>query len=120
VVFDLDMKVDRHRFNADVVVPLTLSVHIDEPLTIRWDIDLPAEDEVLLSLQTGTRRGAVLQKLAGIETELRRFLLRVIRTELDKTYVQRATNLDMEQLLDATWPAISAEFLPRGPEDRKA
>jgi len=120
VEFDLDMRVDRHRFNAEVVVPLTLSVHVDEPLTIRWDIQVPAEHEVQLSLQSGSRRAAVLQKVAGIEAELRRFLVKVVHTELEKPYVKKATNLDMEDLLDATWPAISAEFLPRGPEDRLA
>jgi hypothetical protein len=119
VMFELDMRVDRQRFNAEVVVPLTLSVHIDEPLTLRWDVAVPHEDEVALTLQSDTRRGSVLQKVAGLESELRRFLVKVVRTELEKPYVRRATHLDMEDLLDATWPLITAQFLPRGPEDRR-
>jgi hypothetical protein len=118
VVFDLDLKMDKHRFNADVVVPLTLTVHADPPLLLRWEIDLPEEDDVHLSLSAETRRGSVLQKVAGIESELRRFLLRVVRTELDKPYVRRATNIDMERLLEQTWPEIATTFLPAGPEDR--
>jgi len=118
VVFDLDLKMDRHRFNADVVVPLTLTVHVDAPLTIRWDIQVPAEADVHLSLHTPTLRGTVLQKVAGIESELRRFLIRIVETELAKPYVRRATHIDMEQLLEETWPAVAATFLPSGPEDR--
>lgn len=120
VVFDLDMRVDRLRFNADVVVPLTMTVHVEAPLTLRIDIDVPDEDEVALTLHTPTRRGTVLQKLAGLEAELRRFLVKVVRTELAKPYVRRATHLDMEQLIDGAWPQIAASFLPAGPEDRRA
>ena len=120
VVFDLDMRVDRLRFDADVVVPLTMSVHIEPPLVVRIDIDVPGEDEIALDLHTPTRRGTVLQKLAGLEAELKRFLIRVVRTELAKPYVQRATHLDMEQLIDGAWPQIAASFLPTGPEDRRS
>lgn len=120
VVFDLDMRVDRLRFNADVVVPLTMSVHIDAPLTIRIDIAVPGEDEIALNLQTPTRRGTVLQKLAGLESELKRFLIKVVRTELAKPYVRRATHLDMEELINGAWPQLAASFLPASPEDRKA
>lgn len=120
VVFDLDMRVDRHRFNADVVVPLVLSARIESPLTICIDIATPSEDDVALTLHTPTRRGTVLQKLTGLESELKRFLVKVVRTELDKPYVQRATHLDMEALVDGAWDHIAASFLPAGPEDRQA
>jgi hypothetical protein len=118
VVFDIDMRVDKHRFVADVVVPLTLTVHTVAPLRVRIDITVPGADEVELKLQAGTRRGAVLQKLAGLEAELRRFLVKVVRTELAKPYVRRATDFDMAALIDEAWPGIAAVILPRGPEDR--
>lgn len=118
VVFDLDLPLDRLTFNAEVVVPLLLVVHTREPVRLRMEIITPTEDQIRLHLQTDTRRGAMLQKVAGLESELRRFLLRVLDTELAKPYVQRATELDMEPLIDQAWSAISAQFLPRGPEDR--
>src|SRR3546814_11582942 len=111
------MRVDRHRFNADVVVPLTLSVRTEAPLTICIDIGVPSEDEIALTLQTGTRRGTMLQKLAGLESELKRFLVKVVRTELAKPYVKRATRLDMIDLIDGAWPHIAERFLPPGPAD---
>lgn len=118
LVFDIDVRVDKHRFAADVLVPLTLTIHTVAPLGIRIDITVPSEDEVLLNLQAGSRRGAVLQKVAGLEAELRRFLIKVVRTELAKPYVRRATDFDMAALIDEAWPAIEAVILPRGPEDR--
>ncbi|KAA1415454.1 hypothetical protein F0U44_20925 [Nocardioides humilatus] len=120
VVFDIDMRVDKHRFTADVVVPIVLTVHTVAPLRIRIDITVPNDDEVALTLQSDTRRGAVLQKLARLEPELRRFLVKVVRTELSKPYVRRATDFDMADLIDEAWPGIAAVILPRGPEDRLA
>lgn len=118
LAFDIDLRVDKHRFEANVVVPLTLTVHTVAPLRVRIDITVPGEDEVELNLQAGTRRGAVLQKVAGLEAELRRFLVKVVRTELAKPYVRRATDFDMAALIDEAWPAIASVILPRGPEDR--
>lgn len=118
VEFDVDMKVDSHRYHADVVVPLTLAIHTEAPVRVRIDITVPSEDEIALTLNTPTRRGTVLQKLAGLEAELRRFLLKVVRTELAKPYVQRATHLDMEELVNGAWEDIAAQVMPRGPDDR--
>lgn len=119
VDFELDLRMDKHTFHADVVVPLTLTVHVEAPVRFRWEIGVPGPDEVSISLNTATRRGAMLQKIAGMEGELRRFLIKVVRTELSKPYVQKATNLDMEDLLDRTWDDITLHFLPQGPEDRQ-
>ena len=118
VIFEVDLRVDKHRFTADVVVPLTLTVHTVAPLRVRIDITVPGEEEVALTLQADTRRGAVLQKVAGLEAELRRFLVKVVRTELAKPYVRRATDFDMAALIEDAWPGIAAVILPRGPEDR--
>lgn len=118
VAFDIDLRVDKHRFEADVVVPLTLTIHTIAPLRVRIDITVPSEDEVELDLQASSRRGAMLQKFAGLEAELRRFLVKVVRTELAKPYVRRATDFDMAALIDEAWTGIAAVILPRGPEDR--
>lgn len=57
--------------------------------------------------------------MTGLDAELRRFVLKVIDTELAKPYVKRATYLDMEELIDHAWPMLTEQFLPRGPEDRR-
>ena len=79
----------------------------------------PTEDQIGLELKTDTRRGAMLRKVAGLDGELRRFLLKVLDTELAKAYVRKATHLDMEELIDEAWPAFTEQFLPQGPEDRQ-
>ncbi|WP_141015082.1 hypothetical protein [Nocardioides sambongensis] len=120
VTFDLDLRMDRMRFNADLVVPLTLVVHAEAPARLRIEILVPDEDEIRLDLASATRRGGVLGRITGMEAELRRFLVRALRTELDKPYVQRATHLDLDRLVGDSWSHIAAQFLPAGPEDRTA
>lgn len=119
VVFDLGLPLDRLTFNAEVVVPLVLVVHTEEPLRLRLELRTPTEEQIKLDLQTDTRRGAMIRKIAGLDGELRRFLLKVLDTELAKPYVKRATHLDMEELIAQAWPALTQQFLPRGPEDRQ-
>ncbi|MFC5730322.1 MULTISPECIES: hypothetical protein [Nocardioides] len=119
VVFDLALPLDTLTFSAEVLVPLVVVVHTEEPVCLRLEIRVPTEDQIELHLHTDTRRGRTLQRIAGLESELRRFLIKVLTTELDKPYVKRATFLDMEQLIDHAWPALSSQFLPQGPDDRK-
>lgn len=119
VVFDLELPMDRLTFDGEVVIPLVLVVHTEEPLRLRLELRTPAEEQIQLQLHTDTRRGAVIRKVAGMDGELRRFVLKVIDTELKKSYVQRATYLDMEELIAQAWPALTQQFLPQGPEDRK-
>jgi hypothetical protein len=118
VDFDLDLKVDSMRFHAEVLLPLTLTMLVQEPLTIIWKVDPPTEDEVTISVVSDTRRSAVLQKLSGLDGELRRFLIRFVTRELEKPYIRKATRIDLVTLIDGAWPVIAAQFLPNGPEDR--
>lgn len=112
VEFELDLAVDLHRFHASVQVPLVLTARIEDPAVLHWDITLPGIEEVELSLETAKRRSQVLQRVAGLEEELRRFILRVIEKELAKPHVVKATRIDFPTLVDNAWPALADQFLP--------
>ncbi|MDT0202536.1 hypothetical protein [Nocardioides sp. AE5] len=120
VTFDLDMQVDHARFLADVQLPLELTMELEDPLIINWVIHPPTEDEVVLSVSADSRRSALLQKVAGIDGELRRFILRFVARELEKPHVRKAMRIDLPSLIDNAWPALAAQFLPNSPEDRQA
>lgn len=118
VTFDLDIVLETQRFHADVLVPLLVRLRLTEPLTIVWDIEPPAEDEVQIEIRGETRRSSMLQKMAGFDGELRRFLVRFVERELSKPYVQRARHIDVVSVIDGAWDRIACQFLPNGPEDR--
>lgn len=118
VAFDLDLQVDRARFLADVQLPLELTMELEDPLTIIWVIHPPDEGEVTLNLEADSRRSALLQKVAGLDGELRRFIIRFVTRELDKPHVRKAMRIELIPLIDNVWPELAAQFLPNSPEDR--
>ena len=61
------------------------------------------------------RSTELLRRVAGIDEELRRFMLRYVTRELEKEHVVRATHIHLGEVIDAAWPMISAQFLEPGP-----
>ena len=118
VSFHLDLGVDMLRFDADLLLPLRLTMELVEPLTILWHITPPAPDAVEMTIVSDTRRAAVLQKLTGLDGELRRFIVRFIDRELEKPHVAKAMRIDLVTLIDNAWEHIAAQFMPNTPEDR--
>lgn len=118
VDFDLRLPVDQMHFAADVVLPLGVHMRLEDPLTIIWDIEPPTEDDVQIEVRADNRRAGLLQRLAGIDDELRRFVVRFVARELGKPHVVRARRIELVPLIDAAWPVIAAQFLPNSPEDR--
>jgi hypothetical protein len=113
---DLDLAVDRLRFTADVIVPLDVRVTIAEPLTLVWTITPPDPDEVSLTVNTDTRRAALLLRVANLDDELRAFVVRVVEKEMAKPHVQRATRIDLGEVIDGVWPVVAQQVLPDGPD----
>ncbi|HET6165428.1 MAG TPA: hypothetical protein VFE07_01260, partial [Marmoricola sp.] len=118
VAFDLDLGVDMLRFNSEVLLPLRLTMELVEPLTILWHITPPHPDDVVMTVESDTRRATVLQKLTGLDGELRRFIVRFVDRELEKPHVRKAMRIDLVTLIDNAWPHIAEQFMPNGPADR--
>jgi hypothetical protein len=118
VTFHLDLGVDVMRFDAQVLLPLRLTMELVEPLTILWHITPPHPDAVTLDVQSDNRRAAVLQKVTGPDGELRRFIVRFVERELDKPHVRKAMHIDLPRLIDNAWEHIATQLMPNGPDDR--
>jgi hypothetical protein len=112
VAFHLDLGVDMLRFDADVLLPLRLTMELVEPLTILWHITPPDPADVSINVQSDNRRAAVLQKLTGLDGELRRFIVRFVERELEKPHVRKAMRIDLVTLIDNAWEHIAAQFMP--------
>lgn len=118
VAFHLDLGVDMLRFNAEVLLPLRLTMELVAPLTILWHITPPDPDDVVMTIASDSRRATVLQKLTGLDGELRRFIVRFVDRELEKPHVRKAMKIDLVTLIDNAWEHIAAQFMPTGPDDR--
>jgi hypothetical protein len=118
VTFHLDLGVDMMRFDAKVLLPLRLTMELVEPLTILWHIAPPLPDDVAIDVTSDNRRAAVLQKVTGLDGELRRFIVRFVERELEKPHVRKAMRIDLVTLIDNAWEHIATQIMPNGPEDR--
>ncbi len=118
VAFTLDLGIDVLRFDAELVLPLRLTMDLVEPLTILWHISPPHPDEVVMTIASDSRRATVLQKLTGLDSELRRFIVRFVDRELEKPHVVRAMRIDLVTLIDNAWEHIASQFLPSTAEER--
>ena len=93
--FVIDLGVDKHRFNADIALPLTITARARADLAIVLDITPPTAAQVDVDLQAEGLRAQVLKMAAGVEGELKRFIARYVAKELAKSYVKDATVIDV-------------------------
>lgn len=95
IEFVIDLGVDKHRFNAEIGVPLVIAARAREDLAIVLDVTPPSAAQVQVRLQAQGLRAQLVQAAAGVEGELKRFIAKYVKRELAKDYVQQATTIDV-------------------------
>ena len=88
--FVLDLGVDKHRFVADITVPLTIVARARADLAIVLDVVPPTTEQVVVRLKAQGIRASITQHAANVEGELRRFVARYVVRELDKPHIAAA------------------------------
>lgn len=91
----IDLGVDKHRFTADIEVPLAITARARTDLAIVLEINPPSASEIDVRLQAAGLRAQLVQMAAGVEGELRRFVAKYVKKELGKSYVVAATTIDV-------------------------
>ena len=111
--FELNLQVDTHRFHAELEVPLVLSAHAAEPLSVVIDVTPPQPSEVKVSFKAAGLRATVVNKVADVEGELRRFVARYVSREINKESVMRARVIDVAGAMDSAWARMGPKEKPR-------
>jgi hypothetical protein len=107
LTFEVDLQVETHRFLADLLVPVTLTALARPGVRIFIEATPPRSDEVQVDLEAQGLRASVLQRVVGVEDELRRFVAGYVRRELDKPHVRQARMIDVSRAIDRAWSAIA-------------
>jgi hypothetical protein len=104
---DVDLTVhlplDDHRFQAALVVHLLLTPRPAPPLRVVIDVRPPGPKDVEVQLKAATMRGSLLQSLAGIDVELRRFVAKYVSREIDKPHIRAARDIDVAARIAGAW-----------------
>jgi len=107
LTFELDLQVEKQQFDAELLVPLTLTAVARSGLQIFIEATPPSGSEVQVELKAKGLRASVVQRVANVEGELRRFVARYVAEELDKPHVREARVIEVSRAIDQAWAAIA-------------
>jgi hypothetical protein len=105
--FDLDLGLETHTFEGSLLVPLVLTVRAADGLRVFIDVTPPRPREVGLSLRAQGLRASVLQRVAGVEGEVKRFVATYVAKEVDKPHIRKARVFDVGDQVDRAWASIA-------------
>lgn len=110
LVFDVHLQVDTHRFRAELEVPLTLVARAAAPLQIVVDVVAPLPNQVTITMRAEGLRASMLNRVVGVEDELRRFVAKYVGREVQKESIARARTIDVAAAIDGAYSSV----MPRG------
>jgi len=109
LTFELDLQVETHTFHADLLVPLTLTARAVSGVRVYIDVDAPHTADVQVSVRAEGLRASIMQRVANIEGELRRFVARYVAREVAKPHIAAARLIDVAGAIDRAWATISPD-----------
>jgi hypothetical protein len=107
LAFEVDLGIEVQKFKARLQVPLVLSARACDGLKVLIDVKPPNPGEVTVDLQAQGLRASVLNKVADVEGEVRRFVAKYVAREVDKPHVRAARTIDVGASVDAAWARIA-------------
>lgn len=99
----IDLGLDRHAFDVTLAVRLALTARAAPPLRVVIDVEPPRREHVSAVVEAAGLRAAVLQRVAGVDDEIRRFVARYIAREIDKPHIRAARDIDVAARIDGAW-----------------
>jgi hypothetical protein len=107
LTFELDLQVETPTFHAQLLVPLILTARALPGVRVYVEITPPRGSEVQVQVQADGLRASIMQRVANIEGELRRFVARYVARELTKPHVEAARMIDVAAAIDRAWAAMA-------------
>lgn len=109
LTFELNLQVETHTFHAELLVPLVLRARAVRGVRVLIDVTPPHSSEVQVRVQAEGIRASIMQRVANVEGELRRFVARYVAREVSKPHVEAARLIDVAAAIDRAWAHISPE-----------
>jgi hypothetical protein len=109
LTFELNLQVETHTFHAELLVPLTLTARAVEGVRVFIVVTPPRSADVQVQVQAEGIRASIMQRVANVEGELRRFVARYVAREVSKPHIVEARVIDVAAAIDRAWAHISPE-----------
>lgn len=98
--FVLDLAMDKQKFVAELSVPLVIAARARRDLAIVMDVRPPEPSAITIRLKAQGLRASVVQRAAGVEDELRRFVAKYVAREIEKPRIREVTLIDVAGAID--------------------
>lgn len=102
----IDLRVDKQRFAVAGDIALTATARAADPLVLIIDVAKPGPSDITVQVASTSIRGELLRIVAGVDGEIRRFIAKYVRDEIDSPASQKAQKIDVAGLIDSTWTGI--------------
>jgi len=105
--FELNLQVETLVFHAELLVPLTLTARAVEGVRIFISIDPPRSSDIQVRVQAEGIRASIMQRVADVEGELKRFVAKYVARETSKPHIEAARLIDVSAAIDKAWGSIA-------------
>lgn len=107
LTFEVHLQLDRHRFHAELEVPLILTALAMEELKIFIDVAPPLPNQVRVKLRAEGLRASLLNRVVSVDTELQRFVAKYVKRELSKPEILASRTIDVLAAVESSWTAYT-------------
>jgi hypothetical protein len=107
LTFELNLQVETHVFRAELLVPLTLTARALDGVRIFITVDPPRPADIGVQVRAEGIRASIMQRVANVEGELRRFVAKYVAHETSKPHIEAARMIDVSAAIDKAWGSIS-------------
>ena len=94
-----------HKYRGELMVALRLSVRAVEPLSLMIDVDPVRAEDVTVKLHAEGVRAKFLQRLGGIDDEVRRTVASIVAERLESPAARDVRELHILDFVDKAWNA---------------
>jgi len=99
----IDLRVDKQKFKVDGDIALRATARAAEPLLLVIDVAKPRPSDISVHVTSKSVRGEILRILAGVDTEIRRFISAYVADEVDSPASQQAKVIDVAVAVASAW-----------------
>ncbi|ERJ18104.1 hypothetical protein SSPSH_003019 [Salinisphaera shabanensis E1L3A] len=98
-----------HRFKTELRAHLRLTARAKAPLHIFIDVPAPSENDIDVKVNAQGLRASVLDLVADVEGELKRYVARYVGKQIDKPEIRRMRDIDVRRRLESNAPEQQAK-----------
>jgi len=102
----IDLRLDKPRFCVEGQIQLRAEARAAGPLLIVIDVTKPRASDISVDVESQSLRGELLRIIAGVDAEIKRFIAKYVRDQIDSPASKKAQVIDVEKQVDQSWTGV--------------